>query len=184
MIEDKKIEISVNNLTKLLISECRYGYTRNNHLMPSCAYNDAEKYLQEIVQVDEDAAIRCAKQLCEECISDELACKFYDGLDTECNNMKEAIDFVDFLLNFIEEKGVNWKPYNYSTYTDIINIRDGKKFNLYKITDFDIEISDLEQKGKLIYKDMTDIDINKKIWVKKNQVPKEAAKKHQNKKKK
>ena len=41
MEEKEYVKIDVHKLYQLLITELRYGYTRNNHLMPSSAYNDA-----------------------------------------------------------------------------------------------------------------------------------------------
>ena len=51
-MEDKTIAISLKDMYQFLISECRCGYTRNNHLMPDDAYDKVKKYFPEMFKID------------------------------------------------------------------------------------------------------------------------------------
>jgi ribosomal protein L36 len=133
--KDKDIQVSVHKMYQFLVSECRYGYTRNNHLMPSCAYEDVKHFLPEILSKDIDCALASAKQLCEECISSQLFTNFYDGEDDELGHRKEAIDFIEYLLEFINGIDSSFKPYNYDSYQENIKKADSIKYNLYKLKD-------------------------------------------------
>lgn len=138
MEEEKKISIRTNKLYQLLITECRYGYSRNNHLMPSCAYSDVKDLLEELLFIDSDCAIRTAKQLCEECISDQLTANFYDGLDDEFENRQEAIGFIKYLMNFVNKDTGEWKPYNYYLYEENLKKEDALKYTVFELTDPDV----------------------------------------------
>ena len=137
------VEISTIQLYKLMVGNLRYAYSRNNHLMPSCAYSEAKEILNKILQKDKDTTINTAKQLCEECISDQLAKNFFDGLDDEFGNRKEAIDFINYLLDFVQEDYKEWKPYNYSLYENNIKKENDLKYNVIKLDNFDISVGDL-----------------------------------------
>ena len=149
-MSNETINISINDLTRMLISECRYGYTRNNHLMPSCAYNDSLKAIKAIAEEDLEASLRCSKKLCEECISDELANRFFDGLEDDCGNLNDSLDFVEDLLEHIHKTEMEWKPYNYDTYLSIKDKILNNKYDLYEVDDFDVELTNLKEKGKLV----------------------------------
>lgn len=69
-IKDKTVSVSLSDLYQFLVSECRYGYTRNNHLMPWGAFRHVYEYLPLMVEADVDRAIGTAKQLAEEAISE------------------------------------------------------------------------------------------------------------------
>lgn len=100
----KTVNVGIKDLYQFLISECRYGYTRNNHLMPSCAYDHARKYLDLLLKEDRDFALYAASQLFDECIS--FINFSFDEKETNAdfvlkNNKKDSIDFIKYLLNFI-----------------------------------------------------------------------------------
>ena len=115
----KTMNVSLKNVYQLLISEMRYGYRRNNHLMPSCGYDKVKTLVPQMYEVDKEYAIYTMKQLCEECISDQLSANFYDGEDDEYGNRAEAIEFVKWSLQWInqhENNSNNWLPYNHDLF--------------------------------------------------------------------
>lgn len=135
MEEKEYVKIDVHKLYQLLITELRYGYTRNNHLMPSSAYNDAADLLDRMLEADEGVAVRTAKQLCEECIGDELAMRFSEGLEDDFGNRKAAIDFIDYLLDFIRKREPGYKPYNMYMYDDNMKRSEGMRYSVFSIKD-------------------------------------------------
>ena len=135
MEEKEYIKIDVHKLYQLLITELRYGYTRNNHLMPSSAYNDASDLLDRILDADEGVAVSTAKQLCEECIGDELAMKFSEGLEDDFGNRKAAIDFIEYLLEFIRKREPGYKPYNMYMYDDNMKRSNEMRYSVFSIKD-------------------------------------------------
>lgn len=147
--KDNYIKVPVKNMYQLLLSECRYGYMRNNHLMPSCAYDDVKNFLPIMLSQDIDYALVTAKQLCEECISSQLNLNFYDGLDDEFGNRKEAIEFIEYLLDFIAGVDRSFKPYNYDSYQDNLDRVNSMKYSLYKVNDR-LEIDSLSLEGDKI----------------------------------
>lgn len=120
----KKVEIEIKHMYWYLIETCRYGYTRNNHLMPADAFDTCRKLLPRVAEADLEYAIYTAKQLAEEAISMELLIHFYEKVDDQFGNMAETIKFIEDLLKFIEDnaKGGNkmLKPYNYDSYLEFI----------------------------------------------------------------
>lgn len=66
--KDREVGVDVKDLYQFLISDCRYGYTRNNHLMPWGAFHHAYDYLPKMRETNPDFAESTAKQLAEECI--------------------------------------------------------------------------------------------------------------------
>lgn len=135
MEEKEYVKIDIHKLYQLLITELRYGYTRNNHLMPSSAYNDAADLLDKMDESDREVAVRTAKQLCEECIGDELAMKFSEGLEDDFRNRKGAIDFIEYLLDFIRKREPDYKPYNMYMYDENMKRSDGIKYGVFSIKD-------------------------------------------------
>ena len=132
----KAIEVSPTNLYRLLICECRYGYSRNNHLMPDCAYDMVMEMLPKMAEVDLTTAVHTAKQLCEECISDELWMRFPEGEDDEFSNMAKSIQFIESLLDFVHNYGdKDFKPYNYDHYEERLKLQDAPKYNIYKVVE-------------------------------------------------
>ena len=103
MVNTKMMNISLKNVYQLLISEMRYGYSRNNHLMPSCGYDNIKTLVPQMYEVDKEYAVYTMKQLCEECISDQLAANFYDGEDDEFGNRAEAIKFINWSIQWINQ---------------------------------------------------------------------------------
>ena len=115
----KTMNVSLKNVYQLLISEMRYGYRRNNHLMPSCGYDKVKTLVPQMYEIDKEYAVYTMKQLCEECISDQLSANFYDGEDDECGNRAEAIEFVKWSMQWInqhENNSNNWLPYNHDLF--------------------------------------------------------------------
>ena len=139
----KNIEISTTELYRFLISDLRYGYTRNNHLMPSCAYGESKRLLQNMYSIDKETALITAKQLCEECINDQLDRNFHSGLDDDFGNRKDAINFINYLLDFIHRDDETYKPYNYRLYEINIDRYDNLHYDIIKLDDFDIDIERL-----------------------------------------
>ena len=135
MEEKEYVKIDVHKLYQLLITELRYGYTRNNHLMPSSAYNDAADLLDRMLEADEGVAVRTAKQLCEECIGDELAMRFSEGLEDDFGNRKAAIDFIEYLLDFIRKREPGYKPYNMYMYDDNMKRSEDMRYSVFSIKD-------------------------------------------------
>lgn len=139
-MKDKIIGLTPAELRRLLIADCRYGYTRNNHLMPSAAYDEILRLLEEMREVDSEAAIRTAEQLAEECISDQLAANFYDGLDDEFGNRKEAIDFIEKMIGFARSAGESgYEPYNKSLYEACVENGKSLRYDIFRLEDFDFE---------------------------------------------
>ncbi len=161
---DSKIEIKTIDLYRLLIGELRYAYSRNNHLQPSCAYDEAKKFLPEMLAVDHEIALTTAKQLCEECISDQLSMNFFDGLDDEFGNRKEAIEFVEWLLTFIRDTDPGYVPYNQSLYLSNLSAGNNLKYNLYKLTDFDFEKGDYQKANKELLFSGNKVEIDKELF--------------------
>ena len=119
----KTMNVSLKNVYQLLISEMRYGYRRNNHLMPSCCYDKVKTLVPQMYEVDKEYAVYTMKQLCEECISDQLSANFYDGEDDEYGNRAEAIEFIKWSLQWINQheaeldhKSGDWLPYNHDLF--------------------------------------------------------------------
>lgn len=147
----KKVEILTTDLYRLLIGELRYAYSRNNHLMPSAAYDEAKRLLSVLFEADDSLAIAAAKQLCEECINDQLNAHFSNGLDDQWGNRAEAIDFINHLIDFVHKKGdVDYLPYNYRAYEANVEKESKLRFDLYKIDDFDFVLSDVKRDGEVI----------------------------------
>lgn len=141
-MKTKRVQIDVKDVYQLMLSECRYGYTKNNHLMPGGAYAHAKKYLPKLLKADQEDGLHTAAQLCDECISQQLNGNFYNSLDDEHGSRKEAIEFIDWLLDFIHEKGKdtsysNFFPYNYDSYLENIERYEALRYRVYELDDFD-----------------------------------------------
>jgi len=131
IMENKTIAVDLKDFYQLLIAECRYGYTRNNHLMPSGAYDKVKYYFPKMFEIDNDYAIYTLKQLCDECISQQLIMNFYDGEDDEYNSHKEAIEFISWCLNEIHKVDTYWFPYNMDQYLENLKKDDEPRYNVY-----------------------------------------------------
>ena len=130
---NKKLDLDLRDIYQMLISECRYGYTRNNHLMPGGAYDKVKRIVPQMYEVDKEYAINTIKQICEECISDQLMMNFYDGEDDEHGNRQEAINFVNWCLDFIHTKYINWEPYNYNLFHDNVERDNEPRYLVYEL---------------------------------------------------
>lgn len=153
----EKMTISTIDVYRLLIGELRYAYTRNNHLQPSASYDDAKRILPEMLKEDPDTAVRTAKQLCEECISDQIAGRFYDGLDDEFGNRSEAVGFVEWLIEFVHSNGAaEYRPYNHDLYELCCDNADRLDYTVLRLGDdcFDTSKDNLAQ-GSAIAEDVS-----------------------------
>ena len=132
----KTMNISLKNVYQLLISEMRYGYRRNNHLMPSCGYDRVKTLVPQMYEVDKEYAVYTMKQLCEECISDQLVANFYDGEDDEFGNRAEAIKFINWSIQWInqhENNSNNWLPYNHDLFVANLAKDDEPRYLVYEL---------------------------------------------------
>lgn len=137
MMKTKKINISVDvkDMYQFLIAECRYGYKRNNHLMPGGAYDHVKEYLPIMYKKSPSWAVSTAKQLCEECISDQLIWRFRDGFDDENGNREEALAFIQYLLDWIhvhDDIPRTFIPYNYDAYQNNLEKDNEPIYNIYE----------------------------------------------------
>lgn len=129
---EKKLELSLKDVYQLLISELRYGYTRNNHLMPYSAFTRVKEIILEMIKVDKDFALVTLKQICEEGISLQLLRYFYDGEDDENGNRRLTIDFIQWCLALIRAYD-NWLPYNYNDYKENVDKDNAPRYNIYLV---------------------------------------------------
>ena len=135
MNKENKISIDTGDFYRLLVAGCRYAYRRNNHLEPSYIYSYVRGMLPNLLAADKETAIGTARQLCEECISDELIEHFYNGEDDEHENRKNSIRFINYLLDFVHKYDADWKPYNYNLFEENIKLDDAPVLDLYEVTD-------------------------------------------------
>lgn len=141
--KEKRIYVNVHDLYQFLISECRYGYRRNNHLMPGGAYDHVKEYLPKMLKADKDVALHTASQLCDECISDQLIANFYEGLDDEFGNRKEAVEFINWCMEWIRANSDSdaecayHKPYNYDLFESNIAREAELKYRVFELDKFE-----------------------------------------------
>ena len=128
---DLKVEVNLKDLYQLLLCDMRYAYTRNNHLTPSSEYDKIKKIICEMFKVDSEYAIYTLKQICEECISEELVYHFYDGLDDKFGNREATIEFISWCLGFILGADEKWKPYNYDLYLKNLSFDTKPMYEIY-----------------------------------------------------
>ena len=136
----KTMNISLKNVYQLLISEMRYRYRRNNHLMPGCGYDNITNLVPQMYEVDKEYAVYTMKQLCEECISDQLVANFYDGEDDEFGNRAEAVEFVKWSIQWINQheaelghKSGDWLPYNHDLFVANLARDDEPRYLVYEL---------------------------------------------------
>ena len=117
---EKKVEITLKDLYTYLLVHNRYGYTRNNHLEPSVAFDDCKKFIPIMYEIDADYALHTVKQLCEECIS-ELNMHFWFGIDDENHNRPRYIGFIEYCLEFLRnnQEQQTRNRYNLETFEKI-----------------------------------------------------------------
>ena len=103
------MEVNTKTLYQLLIAELRYGFTRNNHLMPGGAFSHCEAYIPQMYEVDKEMALVTVEQAAEETIN-EFRMLFY--IDDKADNLnynrqetyKEYKEFIMWCLKYIAEK--------------------------------------------------------------------------------
>ena len=132
-MREKTVKVNLKDLYQFLISACRYGYTRNNHLMPDGAYDHVKEYITKIAKCDKDYAISTVKQLCEECISNQLITNFYDGEDDEFGNRKEAIDFINWCIDYVNVREKYWQPYNFDRFKENCDKDFEPRYKVYEV---------------------------------------------------
>lgn len=136
MKENKTIELGLKDVYQLLISELRYGYSRNNHLMPSCAYYRVKDLIEKMYIVDSNYAIYTLKQICEECITDQLMRNFYNGYEDENGNRTQAIDFINWCMTWIHTHGdEHYLPYCWNNFEDNLAKDEELRYNVYELID-------------------------------------------------
>lgn len=99
----KSIRVKVNDLYQLLIGDCRYGYTRNNHLMPWGAFEHCKKYLPIVKEVDPICAAHTASQLADEAIQELTR----DALD---DDKKKFFFLQEGIADEKREIHAEWEP--------------------------------------------------------------------------
>ena len=119
---------------RLVISNLRYGYTRNNHLMPWCAFEEAREVIDAMMEVDKSMAMHTVTQSCEECIS-ALGNAFRDGVDDEFDNRKHYIDYIEWCLAKIDEDDPINLPYNINTYRKNLALDELKRYDIVWLDD-------------------------------------------------
>lgn len=100
--QEQGVSISPHDLYQILIAELRYGFTRNNHLMPWGAFGHCKEYIPAMLPVDPLIAEHTAVQCAEETIS-ELRMRTISSTDRllEFGLEKEYADFVLWCLHFL-----------------------------------------------------------------------------------
>ena len=129
------MDIELRDVGQLLLFECRYGYTRNNHLMPTEAYDKVKKYIPEMCRIDRDYTLHTLQQICEECISLNLLTNFYDGYGDEFGNRQRSIDFVKWCLEYIKNNGQqDYVPYNFDGFKEVLEQENKPKYLVYEVS--------------------------------------------------
>lgn len=129
-----EIKVNTKDLYQLLIGNLRYAYTRNNHLMPSSAFDQTLRILKDMMQSYPKGATMTAKQICEECISLQITNNFSNGVDDEYHNLKASRKFVNDLLDLIHETSDDnalWYPYNYDLFLKNLELDDSPRYRFY-----------------------------------------------------
>lgn len=101
--KEESILVNVHDLYQLLLGNCRYGYTRNNHLMPWGSFEHCKKYLPMMKEVDPTCAAHTATQLAEEAIS-ELT------MDAFSDDKKKFFFLQEGIANEKREIHAEWEP--------------------------------------------------------------------------
>lgn len=129
-----EINVNVHDLYQLLIGNLRYAYTRNNHLMPSSAFDQTLRILKDMMQSYPKGAVMTAKQICEECISLQIMNNFSNGVEDEYYNLKASRKFVNDLLDLIHissDENALWYPYNYDLFLKNLELDDSPRYRFY-----------------------------------------------------
>ena len=129
-----EIKVNTKDLYQLLIGNLRYAYTRNNHLMPSSAFDQTLRILKDMLQAYPKEAVMTSKQICEECISLQIMENFSEGVDDEYHNLKASRKFVNDLLDLIHaslDESALWYPYNYDLFLKNLELDDSPRYRFY-----------------------------------------------------
>ena len=140
MRDAKTMMLQLRDVYQLLICEMRYGYSRNNHLMPSCGYDRIKIIIPQMYEADKEYTIYTMKQLCEECISDQLVMNFSDGEDDDFGNRAEAIEFIKWSLQWIHQHEADsssednkWFPHNHALFLANIAKDNEPRYLIYEL---------------------------------------------------
>lgn len=129
-----EIKVNTKDLYQLLIGNLRYAYTRNNHLMPSSAFDQTLRILKDMLQAYPKEAVMTAKQICEECISLQIMENFSKGIDDEYQNLEASRKFVNDLLDLIHtssDENALWYPYNFDLFLKNLELDDSPRYRFY-----------------------------------------------------
>lgn len=108
--------------------------------MPRMIFDLCKKHLPSFLEMDRSHALHTAEQLCEECISDEIVCHFFDGEDDECGSRGESIQFVNWLIDWLHKNGEpNFKPYNYDDFLKNVALDDVPRYYVSELFHCDWE---------------------------------------------
>ena len=144
----ENMELSLRDVYQLLLTEGRYAYTRNNHLMPSAFYDRVHKLIEKMVEINKESGLDTLKQIVEECISLEIVANFEDGEDDKFGNRQESIDFVARSLKYIHsfEGEDTWQPYNYADFQTNVAKDDEPRYMIYQMNKFDGDKAPITEK--------------------------------------
>lgn len=129
-----EINVNTHDLYQLLIGNLRYAYTRNNHLMPSSAFDQTLRILKDMMQAYPKGAVMTAKRICEECILLQIMNNFSNSIDDEYYNLKASRKFVNDLLDLIHvssDESALWYPYNYDLFLKNLELDDSPRYRFY-----------------------------------------------------
>ena len=130
--EKKGVYVEYGDLCRMLIESCRYGYARNNHLMPWGAFQQCRKYVGKLGKASLEWASHTVRQLCEECIS-AMCSNFPNGYDVDsfgmCNR-SEYVEFIEWCLSWLTERGQGG-PYNVDSYLENLALDDERVYVAY-----------------------------------------------------
>ena len=124
----KKVSVDMRDLYQMLVTECRYGYTQNNHFMPEGAFEHCRTYITKMLSVDKEWTLVSLNQLCDECITN-LCYNFPHG-DNFYGNRDMYIKFIEWCLNILKENNKPY-PYNYEAFVENKYEDDIPKYTLY-----------------------------------------------------
>lgn len=124
----KTVAVECHDLYQLMIAECRYGYTRNNHLMPWGAFNHCYFYLPKLAKADPDCAKHTAKQLAEEAI-EQLRLDSFGDVRKQFSVLQEGI------ADAPAELRSKWQPGIYGFSVEIeFEAKNGVSFSVPRAT--------------------------------------------------
>ena len=147
--ERKVVKVQIKDLYQLLLGDTRYAETRYHTSARWGAFSKCRQYLPAMIKVDLEWGLHTAKQLCEEAIS-ALEWMFYYGDDERYGDRKEYLDFIKWLLDFLQanadENGMYRLPYNVDGYYRNLTEDDRPHFLVYHL-DGSEKVSELRTKN-------------------------------------